>query len=389
MWLIVKAQRDETPTLTSIVSESFPHLRRGAMRDFKMILEAQGAFSEDAWEKTNYIYTIPNINPSVIPSKIEFFSADQPEKVRGPRRDRLFLNEANNIPYETVDQLIIRTNEFIFMDWNPVAEFWFYTEQRFKEKDVDFITLTYKDNTALIDSIIKEIELHRGNKNWWTVYGEGKLGEMGNKIYKDWRIIDEVPHEARLVKYGLDFGYSHDPTALVAIYYLNNGYIVDEILFQKGLSNKQIADTILALPSAVTIADSAEPKSIDELRLYGLSVLPTTKGKGSVMQRIQYTQAQRISVTKRSVNVIKEYRNYMWQTDNSGKVIDEPEHTFSHSMDAISYGIQSMRPVQKARPLVKQSLYETPSIAQPERRVVQVQRAINTVTRSDYELPSL
>lgn len=258
-----------------------------------------------------------------------------------------------------------------------------------KRDDVDFITITYKDNEALLDAIVKEIELHRGNKQWWTVYGEGKLGEMGNKIYKDWRIIDEIPHEARLVKYGLDFGYTNDPAALVAVYYLNGGYILDEILFQKGLSNKQIADTLTSLPSAVTIADSAEPKSIDELRMYGLSVLPTTKGKGSVTQRIQFTQAQRISVTKRSVNLLKEYRNYMWQTDSSGKILNEPEHMFSHSMDAVSYAIQSMRPVQKAKKMSVQTPYETPSIAQPERRVAFVNRNINNLHRAEYESAGL
>lgn len=384
MWLLVLAQHDTKPTLTSIVSESFPHLSRGAMRDFLGILEAQNDFYDDQWDKTNHIYTLSN------GSKIEFFSADQAGKVRGPRRDRLFINEGNNISYETADQLIIRTSEFVFIDFNPTSEFWFYTEMLGKRNDIDFITVTYKDNQALVESIVREIELHRGNKHWWTVYGEGKLGEMGDKIYKDWKLIDEIPHEARLVKYGLDFGYTHDPAALVAVYYLNGGYIVDEILFQKGLSNKQIADTLLALPQAVTIADSAEPKSIDELRLYGLSVLPTTKGKGSVAQRIAYTQSQRISVTKRSVNVIKEYRNYMWETDKNGKQTGDPEHTFSHSMDAISYAIQSMRPVQKARRRVEQGVYETPSIAQPERRVAFVERNVHSLHRAQpYETSGL
>lgn len=390
--LIDYAMSDRKPTLTSIVSETLPHLKRGAIRDFLLILQderkGKWIFRDESWNKTDYVYQFPN------GSKIEFFGADQPDKVRGPRRDRLFLNEANNIPYETADQLIIRTNECIFMDWNPVSEFWFYTEPRFKEKDVDFITLTYKDNSALLESIVKEIEMHRGNKYWWTVYGEGKLGEMGNQIFREWRIIENVPHEARLVKYGLDFGYSNDPTALIALYYFNGGYIIDEILFQKGLSNKQIADTIKNLPPAVVIADSAEPKSIDEIRLYEISILPTTKGKGSVAQGIQYVQAQRISITKRSVNVIKEYRNYMWQTDKNGKVLPEPEHTWSHSMDAIRYALQSMKPVKKAVSAPLQTEYETPSIAQPElsgRRIGYVQRSLHRAipTQRDYELPGL
>ncbi len=323
--LINLAQSDTSPTLTSIVSESFPHLRKGAMRDFLNIMQAHRYFVDDRWNKTESTYEFET------GSKIEFFSADQPSKVRGPRRDRLFLNEANNIHYEAFDQLEVRTKEFIYMDWNPVSEFWYYTELKDKRDDVEEITLTYLDNEALSPEIVRSIEQRRSNKGWWKVYGLGQLGEVDGKIYKDWQIIDELPHEARLVRRGLDFGYSNDPTAIVDIYEYNSGFIFDEVMYQVGVTNRVIADTLKALPNVVTIADSAEPKSIDEIKLYGVNIIGAEKGPGSVSQGIQFVQAQRISVTKRSVNIIREYRNYLWQTDKNGKILNEPEHAYSHS----------------------------------------------------------
>lgn len=336
LWLIDYAQTRNNE-LISIVSESFPHLKRGAMRDFLMIMETHQYYQDARWNKTDYIYTFET------GSKIEFFSADQPGKVRGPRRDVLFLNEANNISYETYTQLEVRTKKIIWLDWNPVQEYWWYSEVM-PNQDVDFIKLTYKDNEALDQSIIAAIESRMGNKNWWAVYGLGELGEVEGKIYKDWAIVEEIPHEARLERYGLDFGYSNDPTAIVAIYYYNGGYILDEITFQKGLSNKQIADILNNQPKALVVADSAEPKSIDEIMSYGVNINPAQKGQGSVNQGIQWVQQQRISMTKRSTNLIKEYRNYLWQTDKDGKILNVPDVGFDHSMDAVRYGMDSLKP---------------------------------------------
>ena len=335
LYLIALSQSDKKPKLTSIVSESFPHLRRGAMRDFLQIMKEHKYFDDKLWDRTNYVYTFET------GSQIEFFSADQPGKVRGPRRDRLFINEANNVPYETFDQLEVRTKDFIYLDWNPTNEFWFY-DQVANRTDVEHTILTYKDNESLSQEIVAAIEQRKDRKGWWQVYGEGKLGEVEGKIYRDWQIIDDIDHHARLERYGLDFGYSNDPSALVAIYYFNGGYILDEIVFVKGLQNKQIADTILNQKQAMVIADSAEPKSIDDIKSYGVNIQPAEKGPDSVRNGISLVQEQRISVTKRSVNIIKEYRNYLWKTDKDGHILNEPEHTFSHSMDAIRYGLVSL-----------------------------------------------
>jgi phage terminase large subunit len=337
LWMIQRAQQQPNE-LMSVVSETFPHLKRGAMRDFLTIMEEHKYFQPNSWNKTDCIYTFPN------GSRIEFFSADQPGKVRGPRRDILFINEANNLTYEVYTQLEVRTKKIIWIDFNPVQEFWAYTEV-LGHQDADFITLTYKDNEGLSPEIVQAIESRQHNKNWWKVYGLGELGDSEGKIYKDWQLIDDIPHEAHLERRGLDFGYSNDPSALVDIYYYNGGYILDEQLYQKGMSNKQIADVISNLdnPSCLVIADSAEPKSIDELKVYGLNVLPAKKGQDSIVQGIQFVQDQRISVTKHSTNLLKEYRNYLWETDKDGKIINEPIGIFNHLLDALRYGFDGLR----------------------------------------------
>jgi phage terminase large subunit len=319
----------------SVVSETFPHLKRGAIRDFLDIMNQHNYFQDARWNKTDYIYTYET------GSIIEFFSADQPGKVRGPRRDVLFINEANNITYEIYTQLEVRTKKIIWLDWNPVSEFWWYLEVMGKQ-EVDFLTLTYKDNEALDPQIVKAIEDRKGNKNWFKVYGLGELGEAEGRIFTGWEIRDDIPFEARLERYGLDFGYSNDPTAIVAIYKYNGGIILDEITYLTKLTNVDIAAILTNQPRALVIADSAEPKSIDEIASKLVSIQPAQKGKGSVSQGIQYVQQQRISVTKRSLNLLKEYRNYLWQTDKDGKIINEPEVVWNHMMDAIRYGLESL-----------------------------------------------
>lgn len=343
-WLIDHAQTNDGKRI-SVVSESFPHLKRGAIRDFVSIMEEHGYFIPQRWNKTDNIYTFET------GSIMEFFSADQPGKVRGPRRDILFINEANNISYETFTQLEIRTKDIIWLDWNPVSEFWFYdgvdNEIPVKDRpDCDFVILTYKDNEALSIEIIKAIEARKGNANWWKVYGEGLLGEAEGRIYKNWLPIDEIPHEAVLRRYGVDLGYTNDPTAIIAIYYYNGGYIFDEIAYNYGLADNDIVDILKNQPPALVVVDSAEPKAINFIKRSMISATGAQKGPDSVLHGIQNIQSQKISVTKRSVNLLKEYRNYLWMTDKDGKIINEPQEFQNHAMDAIRYGMDTFRPLE-------------------------------------------
>lgn len=344
LYLIARCQTDTTPTLTSVVSESFPHLRRGAMRDFLNIMQAHGYYNDALWSKTDYTYTFET------GSKLEFFSADQPSKVRGPRRDRLFVNECNNVPLEAWEQLLIRTKEFAFADWNPVAEFWMYGDYIGKRDDVEFLILTYKDNEALDKSIVDEIESRKGNKNWWLVYGMGMLGEAEGRIYTDWQIVDEIPHEARIVRRGLDFGFSVDPTTIVDVYQYNGGYILAERLYRKGMFNNDIAAFLNNLdnPTTLIMADSSEPKSVADIAQHSIPILGVRKkgvpGKSYLRYSIEYMQQQKISVTKASTNLIREYRNYLWMTDKDGKMLNEPTPGNDHALDAARYAFDGLRP---------------------------------------------
>jgi len=358
LWLINLCQSDTKPTLTSVVSESIPHLKRGAIRDFRNIMIAHGYWKDALWNATDSIYTFET------GSKMEFFSTDNGDKLRGARRDRLFMNEANNCTLDAFDQLEVRTKEFVYLDYNPTNEFWLFTEVIPNRDDWEKVILTYKDNEALSPEIVASIEQRKNRKGWWQVYGEGQLGEVEGKIYKDWAIIDEIPHEARLERRGLDFGYTNDPTAIVDIYYYNGGYILDEVCYQKGMSNKQIADVIKDQDQVMVIADSAEPKSIDEIRLYGINMMPAVKGAGSISQGIQFVQQQRISVTKRSDNIIKEYRNYLWATDKLGKILNEPEGGLDHALDAIRYAFTSLAPKQYDKERIMDRLITRPKSPQ-------------------------
>lgn len=328
--------------LGSVVSESIPHLKRGAIRDYKRILQNDKAWEEDKWNKTDFIYQIKEDR------LLEFFSADNASKVHGPERDFLFLNEAQNIDYETFRQLAVRTKKAILIDFNPTREFWAHTELKNDPKTL-WIKSTYRDNPHLTPEQVYEIEKNKGNKTWWSIYGEGNVAESEGAIYTGWRVIKDIPHEARLYRYGVDFGFTNDPTVIVAIYEYNGGFIIDEVTYQKGLSNKGIADILNNLDKALVIADSAEPKSIEEIKSYGINIIGATKGQGSVLQGIQFVQGQQISVTERSVKTIKAYRNYLWATDKDGKIINEPDdavHEWSNPMDAIRYGFNGAKIIQ-------------------------------------------
>lgn len=343
--ILIDIAQTQKGKIISVVSETFPHLKRGAQRDFLDIMKSQGYYKEELWNRTDSIYSFET------GTIIEFFSADQSSKVRGPARNILFINEANNISYETYTQLAIRTSEFIYIDYNPVNEFWVH-ENIIPAQKHNFAILTYKDNELLSPEIVKEIESRKDNKNFWKVFGLGEIGFAEGKIYTGWQLDVDIPHEARLERRGLDFGYAHDPACLVDIYYYNGGYIVDELIFRTGMKNRQLADVILNQPdpNVLVVADSAEPKSIDEMMEYGVNIIGANKGPGSVNQGIQWVQGQQISVTKRSQNIVKAYKNYMWKTDRDGNILPEPDHYLSDAMDAIRYGLETFRPQPERRP---------------------------------------
>lgn len=346
LYLIAKAQSDKHKTVTSIVAETLPHLRKGAMRDFLNIMKTHGYYDDNRWNQTYYIYEFET------GSIIEFFSVDSAGKSLGLKRDRLFMNEANRMDLDTFNQLEIRTKEFIIMDWNPVREFWYYTDFRHRD-DVEEIVLTYKDNEALHPNIVKAIEKRRGNSDWWKVFGLGQLGEISGKIYTGWMELDDIPKEAELEVRGLDFGFTNDPTVIVDVYRYNGGYIIDERMYMKGMHNKNTADFILNLPqpNTLVIADGASPQNISEIGMYGINIIASNKKAGSVMSGISLIQSQNIYITKRSKNILREYRNYVFLEDSSGKLTNMPLPTDDHAMDAIRYAISYINPQYISDPI--------------------------------------
>jgi phage terminase large subunit len=328
-------------TEISVVSESIPHLRRGAIKDFAKVMQWTGRWVADRWNKTLLTYHFAN------GSIIEFFSADSEARLRGARRQVVYINEANNIDFESYYQLAIRTSEAIYIDFNPTHEFWAHTEV-LPEQDAELIILTYNDNEALPDTIKRDIELNRTKAetsaywaNWWKVYGLGQVGTLQGAIYEDFEVVEGIDvSRAKFVALGLDWGFSNDPTALVAIYRQGDCLLIQELLYATGLTNQDIADKLRTLGITRAweiVADSAEPKSIEEIYRLGFNIKPAEKGPDSVRNGIDILKRFKLQVTKDSTNLIKELRSYTWATDKEGKNTGVPIDSFNHACDAIRY----------------------------------------------------
>jgi len=330
--LFLIAEFSAKAKIISVVSESMPHLKKGCIRDFKEILLKEGKWNENNWNATDKIYKINN-------SIIEFFSADQPGKVHGPSRDILYVNECINIEYETYRQLAIRTRETIFLDCNPSYEFWL-DEKVLPLDDSILIHSTYKDNEYLTEAQVKEIESNKNDANWWKVYGLGLTGSLEGVIVQNWEIVSEMPTNYKNRWIGIDFGFTNDPTAIVDIRLSGGELWIDEIVYSKGLDNPTISE-ILELhkvPKDIAIvADSAEPKSIREIKSKGWRIEPAQKGKDSINTGISILNRYKKHVTKTSLSIINEYRNYRWITDDFGNATNIPFDKFNHSIDAQRY----------------------------------------------------
>ncbi len=322
----------------SVVSESIPHLRRGAIRDFLKIMEDTGNFKMANWNRSTLTYAFNS------GSFIEFFSVDQSDKLRGARRDVLFVNEANNISWEAYHQLSIRTRRFIYIDYNPTMLFWANTELIGKS-DTDFIVLTYRDNEALEPAIVKEIEAARTKgetssywANWWRVYGLGEVGSLQGVVFKEWQQVDKMPTTYKWKAYGLDWGFTNDPTSFVEVCESDGKLWLNELLYETNLTNSDIAQRLNAYKGGEIIADSAEPKSIEDLKRFGFRIRGCKKGADSIRIGLDKMQQQPLMVTSSSLNLIKELRGYIWQVDKTGAQTNDPIG-LDHAIDASRYCI--------------------------------------------------
>lgn len=330
--LYIIAERSRKPLLVSVVSETLPHLKKGCIRDFQTMLQDEGKWNEADWNATDKIYRVRS-------STIEFFGCDSPAKVHGPARDILFVNECQNVKFDVFRQLEVRTRRLVLLDYNPTALFWVDTHVMLRES-VRLIHSTYLDNTFLTGQQVAAIEAGKDDEQWWKVYGLGETGTLKGLIYENWEQCAAIPEGARLVGRGLDFGFTIDPSAVVAVYQQGGELWIDEELYQPGLTNDRLA-AFLKDKDGIIVADSAEMKSIAELRNFGVRwIEPAKKGPDSVRNGIQIVQRYKLNVTKASVNLIRELRNYKWAEDKAtGELLNAPaknEH-FDHALDALRY----------------------------------------------------
>ena len=315
----------------TIVRKTFPALRGSVMRDFFEILEREGVYNPEAHNKSEATYQL-------FGNLVEFISVDQPQKVRGRKRSVLYVNEANEIALEDWRQLLLRTTGRVIIDFNPSDEYHWIYDQVIPREDADFFQTTYLDNPFLPPEVVAEIERFRDvDENFWRVYGLGERGVSRATIFTHYTETEKPA--GRLIGYGLDFGYTNDPTAVIALYQDGDTYTAHEVLYRTGLSNRAIWEQLKEeVPgAALVVCDSAEPKSIDELHGYGLNAHPARKGPDSVRAGIQFLQSKPLKVTAGSVNLLKELRNYKWKEDKNGKQLNEPVDAFNHAIDALRY----------------------------------------------------
>jgi len=323
----------------SIVSDTMPSLRRGAIRDFLKIMKDTGRYRPQCWNKSSFTYTFPN------GSWIEFFSADSEDKVRGPRRKKLYINEANRLDFETYHQLAGRTSGDIYIDFNPTSEFWAHTEV-LKEPDAEHLILTYKDNEAVSQHVIDDFAIAEtkaadGSKYWQNyirVYRDGQIGQLQGSVFERWDVVEDVPEKAKLLGYGLDFGWEA-PAAVVAVYQMDNRYYFDEVIYESKLSNQAIARMLLDIDIGgdMVIADYAEPKSIEEIRREGINIHGCDSKTDIRPYAIRRLNNDEFFATKQSENIISELRGYIWDRDSKGVATGKPKKGNDHAMDALIY----------------------------------------------------
>ena len=335
IWIIFGYSLRNKNKIISICRKTFPALRTSAMRDFFEILKTHELYKEEDHNKTSSEYKING-------NLIEFISLDSPQKVRGRKRDILFLNEANECTWEDWNQLIFRTIGRVILDYNPSDDFhWIYDKVKVRE-DADFFRTTYKNNKFLEESIVKEIErLQFTDENYWRIYGLGEVGQSKATIFQ-FREIDTIPENAKFVSLGMDFGYTNDPTCISKIYLHDTNLYCEELLYRTGMTNRDIHNELLNLEIGrrdEIFADSAEPKTIDELYRYGWNIKPSTKGRDSINIGIDMLKRYTIHVKKNSQNAIKEFRNYKWKEDKNGNILNVPEDKWNHFIDSLRYGI--------------------------------------------------
>ena len=337
LFIIFKYCLENTGKTITVCRKTFPAVRSSVMRDFLDILKAYSFYSEEAHNKSNHEYKLNG-------NLIEFISLDQPQKVRGRKRNLLFINEANELDYEDWQQLIFRTEDKIILDFNPSDEYHWIYDKVIPRDDADFFITTYLDNTFLNESIKEEIErLRETDESYWQIYGLGLKGISKATIFNYYE-FDTLPQDAEFISYGADAGYTNDPTTLVSVYKQGYNLYVKEHIYQTQMTTIDIANKWkeIGIDRELVYFDSAEPRLIEELRRMGFNIRPSLKGADSVNAGIDLLKRFKIHIHRDSHNCIQEFRNYKWQEDRSGKTINKPIDKHNHTIDAVRYATYSV-----------------------------------------------
>ena len=320
----------------TICRKTYPALRATVLRDFINILREHNLYSEDNHNKSSSEYNL-------FGNLIEFISLDQPVKVRGRKRHLLFINEANELFWEDWQQLLFRTSDKIILDYNPSEEYHWIYDKIIPREDAKFLKTTYKDNPFLEQSLIDEIErLKYTDEQYWQIYGLGEKGISKATIF-NYVECNQVPFEAEVVSFGMDFGFTNDPTALVKVSKLDNNLYIEELLYRTMMTTGDIHNFLKGKVNREPIyADSSEPRIIEELRRMGWSIRASLKGRDSVNAGIDLLKRFKIHIHKDSTNAIQEFRNYKWLEDKTGKLTNKPEDKNNHIADAVRYATYSI-----------------------------------------------
>ena len=321
----------------TICRKTFPSVRATVMRDFIDIIKAYKLYNENSHNKSNSEYTLNK-------NLIEFISVDQPQKIRGRKRDLLFINEANELDFEDWQQLIFRTQEKIILDYNPSDEYHWIYDKVLNRNDTDFYRTTYLDNPFLEPTIINEIErLKDTDETYWQIYGLGEKGISKSTIF-NYTEITQIPQDAQLISYGADAGYTNDPSTLVSVYKQDYNIYIKEHLYRTMMTARDLNDVYRNenIGRNPVYFDAAEPRLIDELRRMGWNIQPSLKGRDSINAGIDLLKRFKIHITSDSTNAIQEFRNYKWQEDKSGKLTNTPIDKNNHIVDAVRYATYSI-----------------------------------------------
>lgn len=328
LWIIFNYCTQNTGKTITISRKTFPALRSTVMRDFIDILKKAELYQEANHNKSNSEYYLKG-------NLVEFISLDSGQKIRGRKRDLLFINEANEITYEEWNQLIYRTTGKIILDYNPSDEYHFIYDKIINREDCDFHITTYRDNPFLEKSIVEEIErLQETDEVYWQIYGLGQRGVSKATIFQFSE--SEPPYNAMLLGYGMDFGYTNDPTTLVEVWQHENSLYAKELLYRTQMTTQDINKYLRELDiKSVVYCDSAEPRLIEELRRMGNPVRATVKGQNSIQAGIDVLKRYKLHIS--GDNFVQEMRNYKWQEDKTGKLTNIPVAKNDHLIDAFRY----------------------------------------------------